>query len=82
MALSIKAFFASSNPPVAPKRIPQTGNANPFSLTSLPSAPKWSIAHEHTLASTPLKRQNYGIQYDTVSFVSPLVCDSQILLID
>ncbi|KAK7836596.1 (3S,6E)-nerolidol synthase 2, chloroplastic/mitochondrial [Quercus suber] len=67
-SLLIGTFFASSNPPVAPKRIPQTGNANPFSLTSLPSAPKWSIAHEQTLASTPLKRQNYGIQYDTGDF--------------
>ena len=71
MALSTKAFFASANPPIAPKRIQQTGNAiaNPFSLTSLPNAQKWSIAHDHILASTPLKRQNYGIKYDTVNFV-------------
>ncbi|GMY37119.1 (3S,6E)-nerolidol synthase 1-like [Fagus crenata] len=70
MALSTKAFFASANPPIAPKRIQQTGNAiaNPFSLTSLPNAQKWSIAHDHTLASTPLKRQNYGIKYDTGDF--------------
>ena len=71
MALSTKAFFAFVNLSIAPKRIPQTGNAiaNPFSLTSLPNAQKWSIAHDHTLASTPLKRQNYGIKYDTVNFV-------------
>lgn len=60
MALSTKAFFASSIPPVAPKRIPQTPNSNPFSLTSLPSAHKnWSIAHQDNtiLWSTPIERQ-------------------------
>ncbi|XP_059439321.1 (3S,6E)-nerolidol synthase 1-like [Corylus avellana] len=60
MALSTKAFFASSIPPIAPKRIPQTPNSNPFSLTSLPSAHKdWSIAHQDNaiLWSTPLERE-------------------------
>ncbi|KAM3749489.1 hypothetical protein ACB098_05G189100 [Castanea mollissima] len=68
MALSTKAFLASSSHPIPPKRIPQTGIANPFSLTYLPSAPKWNIAHEHTLASTPLKRQNCGIKHDSGDF--------------
>lgn len=63
MALSTKAFFASSNPPIAPKRIPKTPNSNPFSLSSLPGAHKdWS----NTIL---LQRQNYGIKRETVSFV-------------
>jgi hypothetical protein len=73
MALSTKAFFASSIPPIAPKRIPQTPSSNPFSLTSLPSAHKdWSnIAQDNTILwSSPLECHIYGnIKRDTVSFV-------------
>ncbi|XP_062162278.1 (3S,6E)-nerolidol synthase 1-like isoform X2 [Alnus glutinosa] len=69
MALSTKAFFASSIPPIAPKRIPQTPSSNPFSLTSLPSAHKdWSnnISQDNTILwPTPLERHMYGIKRDT-----------------
>ncbi|XP_062162280.1 (3S,6E)-nerolidol synthase 1-like isoform X2 [Alnus glutinosa] len=69
MALSTKAFFASSIPPIAPKRIPQTPSSNPFSLTSLPSAHKdWSnnISQDNTILwPTPLERHMCGIKRDT-----------------
>ncbi|KAE7995498.1 hypothetical protein FH972_000282 [Carpinus fangiana] len=70
MALYTKAFFASSIPPIAPKRIPQTPNSNPFSLTSLPSAHKdWSIAQDNTILwSTPLERQSHGLKRDRDDF--------------
>ncbi|KAB1201255.1 (3S,6E)-nerolidol synthase 2, chloroplastic/mitochondrial [Morella rubra] len=67
--MSTKAFFASSSPPIPPtKKFPQIANSNPFSLTSLPSAHKhWSIAHVHTLASSP-QRHSFGTKHDTADF--------------
>ena len=66
MALSIKPLFASNNPPIAPKRIPQATNSDHFSQNSLPSARKLNIAHDHTLP-LPLKHHNYRSKHDAVS---------------
>ncbi|KAK7836590.1 hypothetical protein CFP56_022338 [Quercus suber] len=51
---------------IAPKRIPQVTNSDHFSQSSLPSAHKLSIAHDHTL-SLPLKHHNYRSKHDALT---------------
>ncbi|GLT70748.1 hypothetical protein SLA2020_428080 [Shorea laevis] len=65
MASTTESFFSPSNPPNS-----QTENPNPYSLTSMTSAQHYcSIAHDHTLASTPLEPHSYGIKHDMVGGV-------------
>ena len=67
------AFYACSIPPVGPNKFTELGQSKFNNVVLVPTAQKWSIAHDHTLVYKPLRKHNHQSQHlsFTVKFTSP-----------
>ncbi|CBI33220.3 unnamed protein product, partial [Vitis vinifera] len=53
-------FYAWSIPAVGPNKFREIGKTNFTRIVPMPNTHKWSIAHDHTLVSIPLKKDNHS----------------------
>ncbi|XP_059596344.1 (3S,6E)-nerolidol synthase 1-like [Vitis vinifera] len=53
-------FYAWSIPAVGPNKFREIGKTNFTRIVPMPDTHKWSIAHDHTLVSIPLKKDNHS----------------------
>nr|ADR74211.1 (3S)-linalool/(E)-nerolidol synthase [Vitis vinifera] len=57
------AFYACSIPPVGPNKFTELGQSKFNNVVLVPTAQKWSIAHDHTLVYKPLRKHNHQSQH-------------------
>ncbi|XP_034698596.1 (3S,6E)-nerolidol synthase 1-like isoform X4 [Vitis riparia] len=53
-------FYAWSIPAVGPNKFREIGKTNFTRIVPMPNTHKWSIEHDHTLVSIPLKKDNHS----------------------
>ncbi|RVW86365.1 putative terpene synthase 13 [Vitis vinifera] len=60
-------FYAWSIPAVGPNEFREIGKTNFTRIVPMPNTHKWSIAHDHTLVSIPLKKDNHSPELGSVT---------------
>ncbi|KAL6333390.1 hypothetical protein AAG906_028575 [Vitis piasezkii] len=61
-------FYAWSIPAVGPNKFRKIGKTNFTRIVPMPNTHKWSIAHDHTLVSIPLKKDNHSPELGSFTF--------------